>query len=121
MAEVNFPHGDRKLRIIVDGDKLSAHRRDCGYTQKALAEACGVTPRSIARIEQQGEDGQPVYRRTFRALCKALMLKTKPEQDSLLVIPPGQMEWDKDLHRYVKVPLAEVLRRERIAEALGDR
>lgn len=65
----------RRLYIDIDGEKLSALRRDLFMTQAELALKIGISRDFLAHLECGTKRGVSV--RTLRAMLKALDLKPK--------------------------------------------
>lgn len=60
-----------KKKIFPDGAKLSSQRLKCKMTQEQLAEASGLSKKSIQRAEK----GEPVQIHTLEAIASALNVK----------------------------------------------
>lgn len=80
-----YEYGPRRAKIVVDGERISALRRDMALTQRELAIKARVSLSTITRIEENGENGTHVYGRTWRNIARALGLRSDTSAESIRI------------------------------------
>jgi len=77
-------------RLLIDGRKLAAIRRDLYLTQDELAQKLEMSPANVRRIEQSEVTGMQV--KNFRRLATLLNMAPEPLRARIGVRLPGQVE-----------------------------
>lgn len=116
-----YEPGNRRVKIVVDGEKISAIRRDLGLSQGELAKRSKVSLSTITRIEQNGEVGTPVYGTTWRKLARALKLRPGSSADSIRIFDAYTFKGYNADGVYVRDPLSLDERYDRMKAAEQER
>lgn len=109
-----YVYGDRRIQIVLNGEKISTIRRDLGMTQVELATKAKVSRSTIERIEETTEGGAPVHTRTWRNISKALGLRSEGAMNDIRIFEEYLFEGTDAEGQYVRDPLTLEMQYERM-------